>query len=80
MGTSQIPNYLNFPSQLMCQVHNVTLHTDRDEKSQLMVGANRQQTTLPSSSVLLSSHHSMHNIGVLAAAAANRIPFTISLN
>ncbi|XVF09267.1 hypothetical protein REPUB_Repub07fG0077900 [Reevesia pubescens] len=27
MATSQIPNYPNLPSQLMCQVHNVTLHT-----------------------------------------------------
>ncbi|XWS24457.1 hypothetical protein CRYUN_Cryun28dG0104300 [Craigia yunnanensis] len=30
MATSQIPNYPNLPSQLMCQVHNVTLHADRD--------------------------------------------------
>ncbi|KAE8656064.1 Auxin response factor 5 [Hibiscus syriacus] len=30
MTTSQIPNYPNLPSQLMCQVHNVTLHADRD--------------------------------------------------
>ncbi|XVE56137.1 hypothetical protein DITRI_Ditri03aG0213700 [Diplodiscus trichospermus] len=30
MVTSQIPNYPNLPSQLMCQVHNVTLHADRD--------------------------------------------------
>lgn len=29
-ATSQIPNYPNLPSQLMCQVHNVTLHADRD--------------------------------------------------
>lgn len=26
MLTSQVPNYPNLPSQLMCQVHNVTLH------------------------------------------------------
>lgn len=25
-ATSQIPNYPNLPSQLMCQVQNVTLH------------------------------------------------------
>ncbi|OMO87461.1 AUX/IAA protein [Corchorus capsularis] len=30
MATSQIPNYPSLPSQLMCQVHNVTLHADRD--------------------------------------------------
>ncbi|GMJ02704.1 indole-3-acetic acid inducible 24, AUXIN RESPONSE FACTOR 5, MONOPTEROS [Hibiscus trionum] len=30
MATSQIPNYPNLPSQLMCQVHNVTLHADKD--------------------------------------------------
>ncbi|XVE69764.1 hypothetical protein DITRI_Ditri10aG0017100 [Diplodiscus trichospermus] len=30
MATSQIPNYPNLPSQLMCQIHNVTLHADRD--------------------------------------------------
>ncbi|XP_023525768.1 auxin response factor 5-like isoform X2 [Cucurbita pepo subsp. pepo] len=29
-ATSQIPNYPNLPSQLMCQVHNVTLHADKD--------------------------------------------------
>ncbi|KAL8143863.1 LOW QUALITY PROTEIN: hypothetical protein V2J09_016895 [Rumex salicifolius] len=28
--TSQVPNYPNLPSQLMCQVHNVTLHADTD--------------------------------------------------
>ncbi|KAJ4774715.1 Auxin response factor [Rhynchospora pubera] len=28
--TSQIPNYPNLPSQLMCQVHNVTLHADKE--------------------------------------------------
>ena len=25
-ATTQVPNYPNLPSQLMCQVHNVTLH------------------------------------------------------
>ncbi|XWS20979.1 hypothetical protein CRYUN_Cryun30bG0015700 [Craigia yunnanensis] len=30
MATSQIPNYPNLPSQLMCQVHSVTPHADRD--------------------------------------------------
>ncbi|XP_022769144.1 auxin response factor 5-like isoform X2 [Durio zibethinus] len=30
MATSQIPSYPNLPSQLMCQVHNVTLHADKD--------------------------------------------------
>ncbi|CAF1983276.1 BnaC07g48490D [Brassica napus] len=29
-ATSQVPNYPNLPSQLMCQVHNVTLHADKD--------------------------------------------------
>uniref|UniRef100_A0A5B7AM04 Auxin response factor n=1 Tax=Davidia involucrata TaxID=16924 RepID=A0A5B7AM04_DAVIN len=29
-ATSQIPNYPNLPSQLVCQVHNVTLHADKD--------------------------------------------------
>ncbi|XP_038898501.1 auxin response factor 5 isoform X2 [Benincasa hispida] len=29
-ATSQIPNYPNLPSQLMCQVQNVTLHADKD--------------------------------------------------
>lgn len=28
--TCQIPNYPNLPSQLMCQVHNVTLHADKE--------------------------------------------------
>nr|DAD40465.1 TPA_asm: hypothetical protein HUJ06_014788 [Nelumbo nucifera] len=28
--TSHIPNYPSLPSQLMCQVHNVTLHADKD--------------------------------------------------
>ncbi|XP_020579313.1 auxin response factor 5-like [Phalaenopsis equestris] len=27
---SQIPSYTNLPSQMLCQVHNVTLHADRD--------------------------------------------------
>ncbi|KAJ0964178.1 hypothetical protein J5N97_029300 [Dioscorea zingiberensis] len=30
MVNSHIPNYPSLPSQLMCQVHNVTLHADRD--------------------------------------------------
>ncbi|XAR64179.1 hypothetical protein NMG60_11024425 [Bertholletia excelsa] len=30
MATSQIPSYPNLPSQLLCQVHNVTLHADKD--------------------------------------------------
>nr|CAD1820621.1 unnamed protein product [Ananas comosus var. bracteatus] len=29
-ANSHIPNYPNLPSQLMCQVHNVTLHADKD--------------------------------------------------
>ncbi|XP_027093163.1 auxin response factor 5-like isoform X1 [Coffea arabica] len=29
-ATSQIPNYPNLPSQLLCQVHNVTQHADKD--------------------------------------------------
>nr|XP_025657715.1 auxin response factor 5 isoform X2 [Arachis hypogaea] len=29
-ATSQIPNYPNLPSQLLCQVQNVTLHADKD--------------------------------------------------
>ncbi|OVA12846.1 AUX/IAA protein [Macleaya cordata] len=29
-ATTHIPNYPNLPSQLMCQVHNVTLHADKD--------------------------------------------------
>ncbi|XP_065881096.1 auxin response factor 5 [Euphorbia lathyris] len=29
-ATSQIPNYPNLPSQLLCQIHNVTLHADKD--------------------------------------------------
>ncbi|KAI8549527.1 hypothetical protein RHMOL_Rhmol06G0031700 [Rhododendron molle] len=29
-ATSQIPNYPNLPPQLLCQVHNVTLHSDKD--------------------------------------------------
>ncbi|KAL8127099.1 auxin response factor 5-like isoform X2 [Apium graveolens] len=29
-ATSQIPNYPNLPSQLLCQVHSVTLHSDKD--------------------------------------------------
>lgn len=29
-ATSQIPNYPNLPSQLICQVLNVTLHADKD--------------------------------------------------
>ncbi|XP_027356987.1 auxin response factor 5-like [Abrus precatorius] len=28
--TSQIPNYPNLPSQLLCQVQNVTLHADKE--------------------------------------------------
>ncbi|KAF4361955.1 hypothetical protein G4B88_024531 [Cannabis sativa] len=30
LATSQIPNYPNLPSQLLCQVQNVTLHADRE--------------------------------------------------
>ncbi|KAM5565075.1 auxin response factor 5 [Rosa sericea] len=30
MATSQIPNYPNLPSQLLCQVQNVTLHADKE--------------------------------------------------
>ncbi|WCJ35127.1 Auxin response factor 5 [Euphorbia peplus] len=29
-ATSQIPNYPNLPSQLLCQIHNVTLHADKE--------------------------------------------------
>lgn len=29
-ATSHIPNYPSLPSQLLCQVHNVTLHADKD--------------------------------------------------
>ncbi|GAB2293876.1 hypothetical protein Dimus_028087 [Dionaea muscipula] len=29
-ATAQIPSYPNLPSQLLCQVHNVTLHADKD--------------------------------------------------
>ncbi|KAF8377853.1 hypothetical protein HHK36_031240 [Tetracentron sinense] len=29
-ATSHVPNYPNLPSQLMCQVHNVTLHADKE--------------------------------------------------
>ncbi|EPS71778.1 hypothetical protein M569_02981, partial [Genlisea aurea] len=29
-ATTQIPNYPNLPPQLLCQVHNVTLHADKD--------------------------------------------------
>ncbi|XP_058725365.1 auxin response factor 5 [Vicia villosa] len=29
-ATSQIPNYPNLPSQLLCQVQNVTLHADKE--------------------------------------------------
>lgn len=29
-ATSQIPNYPNLASQLLCQVHNVTLHADKE--------------------------------------------------
>ncbi|GAV67848.1 AUX_IAA domain-containing protein/B3 domain-containing protein/Auxin_resp domain-containing protein [Cephalotus follicularis] len=29
-ATTQIPNYPNLPSQLLCQVHNVTMHADRE--------------------------------------------------
>ncbi|KAL8144124.1 hypothetical protein V2J09_017156 [Rumex salicifolius] len=29
-ATSQVPNYPNLPPQLLCQVHNVTLHADKD--------------------------------------------------
>ncbi|KAL5713520.1 hypothetical protein ACHQM5_015587 [Ranunculus cassubicifolius] len=29
-ATAHIPNYPNLPSQLMCQVHNVTLHAEKD--------------------------------------------------
>ncbi|ONK64884.1 uncharacterized protein A4U43_C07F31010 [Asparagus officinalis] len=30
ISNSHIPNYPTLPSQLLCQVHNVTLHADRD--------------------------------------------------
>ncbi|KAK9108982.1 hypothetical protein Sjap_017042 [Stephania japonica] len=29
-ATIHVPNYPNLPSQLMCQVHNVTLHAEKD--------------------------------------------------
>nr|KAJ0185508.1 hypothetical protein LSAT_V11C900473060 [Lactuca sativa] len=29
-ATTQVPNYPNLPSQLLCQVQNTTLHTDKD--------------------------------------------------
>ncbi|KAF3612952.1 hypothetical protein FXO38_31204 [Capsicum annuum] len=29
-ATSHIPNYPNLPSQLLCQVHNVTLHAEKE--------------------------------------------------
>ncbi|KAK9112991.1 hypothetical protein Scep_020510 [Stephania cephalantha] len=29
-ATTHVPNYPNLPSQLMCQVHNVTLHAEKD--------------------------------------------------
>uniref|UniRef100_A0A0A9CER0 Uncharacterized protein n=1 Tax=Arundo donax TaxID=35708 RepID=A0A0A9CER0_ARUDO len=27
---SRIPNYLSLSSQLLCQVHNITLHADKE--------------------------------------------------
>ncbi|KAL0391907.1 UNVERIFIED_CONTAM: Auxin response factor 5 [Sesamum radiatum] len=29
-ATTQVPNYPNLPPQLLCQVHNVTLHADKE--------------------------------------------------
>lgn len=36
-ATSHIPNYPSLPSQLMCQVHNVTLHVGAATDSPLEI-------------------------------------------
>ncbi|CAN6445344.1 unnamed protein product [Victoria cruziana] len=93
VSESQVPNYPNLPSKLICMLHNVTYIGKRlfagdsvlflrNDKSQLLLGirrANRQASNI-SSSVLSSG---CIHIGVLAAAAhaaANNSPFTVFYN
>lgn len=62
MATSQIPNYPNLPSQLMCQVHNVTLHADRDtdeiyaQMSLQPVNSEKDVFPIPDFGLKLSKH------------------------
>ncbi|CAL5337648.1 unnamed protein product [Camellia sinensis] len=48
---SQIPNYPNLPSKLLCLLHNVTLHADLE-----MDEVYAQMTLQPVPSIDLSSH------------------------
>ncbi|RWV98745.1 hypothetical protein BHE74_00039208, partial [Ensete ventricosum] len=50
IANSQIPAYTDLPSQLMCQVHNLTLHADK-ETDEIYA----QMTLKPVTSVRFSS-------------------------
>ncbi|GKU90072.1 hypothetical protein SLEP1_g4117 [Rubroshorea leprosula] len=63
-ATSQIPNYPNLPSQLLCQVHNVTLHADKDtdeiyaQMSLQPVNSEKDVFTIPDFGLKPSKHPS----------------------
>ncbi|CAN7034980.1 unnamed protein product [Brassica rapa subsp. trilocularis] len=62
-ATTQVPNYPNLPSQLMCQVHNVTLHADKDsdeiyaQMSLQPVHSERDVLPVPDLGLLRGSKH-----------------------
>ncbi|CAH2036776.1 unnamed protein product [Thlaspi arvense] len=62
-ATTQVPNYPNLPSQLMCQVHNVTLHADKDsdeiyaQMSLQPVHSERDVFPVPDFGLLRASKH-----------------------
>ncbi|KAL0798014.1 hypothetical protein Bca101_053188 [Brassica carinata] len=62
-ATTQVPNYPNLPSQLMCQVHNVTLHADKDsdeiyaQMSLQPVHSERDVLPVPDFGLLRGSKH-----------------------
>ncbi|KAJ0247771.1 Auxin response factor 5 [Hirschfeldia incana] len=62
-ATTQVPNYPNLPSQLMCQVHNVTLHADKEsdeiyaQMSLQPVHSERDVLPVPDFGLLRGSKH-----------------------
>ncbi|KAM1760358.1 hypothetical protein ACFX12_003241 [Malus domestica] len=58
-ATSQIPNYPNLPSQLLCQVQNVTLHADKETDEiyaqMILKPVNSEKDVFPGSRKALSS-------------------------
>ncbi|KVI07386.1 hypothetical protein Ccrd_014311 [Cynara cardunculus var. scolymus] len=56
-ATTQVPNYPNLPSQLLCQVLNATLHADKDTDE-----IYAQMSLQPLNSVSLSNYRKLKNL------------------